>query len=113
MRSIVLGCIVSLLLLGCGGSSKTKADAVTVELAPDVVSSQDGTLHVRATVLAGSSPLKGRTVRIGIAYADRNGNLRTFAGPTANTDRSSKARGPTGVRPRFNRRKRLFKTSSP
>ncbi len=75
--------------LGCEGKlPAAKPDAVLVELAPDVVSSAEGSLHVRATVLEGNSPLVGWSVRIQISYLDRNGNTRTFAGPTAETDRT-------------------------
>ena len=46
-----VGLFASLAMLsGCERSlPKAKADAVLIELAPDVVSSEDGSLHVRAT----------------------------------------------------------------
>lgn len=74
---------------GCGGGlPAAKPDAVHVALAPDVVSSQEGSLRVRATVVDASTPLKGWSVRILLDYTDRNGTRRTIAGPTAETDRT-------------------------
>lgn len=88
IRSIALA-IAATALAGCEKNLPgAKADAVLVELAPNVVSSAEGSLHVRARVFDASAPLVGWTVRIQISYVDRNGGVRTFAGPTGETDRT-------------------------
>lgn len=67
---------------------KPKARSVQLALAPEVISTEDATLRVRATVFDGTTRLRGRTVRIQIAFTDQLGNLRTYQGTTADTDRS-------------------------
>lgn len=60
-----------------------KPDAVQVELAPDVVSSLDGTLSVHARVVDAATALRERPVRLTIEYVDRNGIARAVAGSSA------------------------------
>ncbi|MCX5748337.1 MAG: hypothetical protein NT062_38280 [Proteobacteria bacterium] len=45
----------------------------TIELAPDLVSSIDGTLSVRATALADRAPAPDEKFTISVEYTDRNG----------------------------------------
>lgn len=60
-----------------------KPDAVQVELAPDVVSSLEGTLSVHARVVDAATALRERPVRLTIEYVDRNGIARAVAGSSA------------------------------
>ena len=86
----VVGLFASLAMLsGCERSlPKAKADAVLIELAPDVVSSEDGSLHVRATVVSGGTTLRGWTVRLQVVFEDQLGRVRAAPGLTAETDRT-------------------------
>ena len=59
---------------------------VSVRLAPEVISSIDGTLSVTALVLADRQPAESETVDITVAYTDRNGTPRTIAPATGTTD---------------------------
>jgi len=63
---------IPLLLLSLTACS-ADTDSVVIELAPDVVSSIDGTLGVRATAFADRAPASGETISITVAYTDRNG----------------------------------------
>ena len=79
--------VALLALAGCERNlSKPKPDAVLIELAPDVVSSEDGSLLARATVVEGNTPLRGRSVRMQIAFTDQLGNVRAVPGITGDTD---------------------------
>jgi hypothetical protein len=60
----------SLGIIGCGAPSP---DRVSLALAPDVISSESGTLAVEAVVLNGNQQLKGWTVQLHTDYSDRNG----------------------------------------
>jgi hypothetical protein len=59
---------------------------VEVALAPDVVSSLDGTLQVRATLLHDRDLETMKSVSISIAYTDRNGTPHEIAPATGTTD---------------------------
>lgn len=59
---------------------------IVVSLAPDLVSSLDGTTAVRATLLGGRSPIDGEVLDVAVEYTDRNGMLRPIAPATAMTD---------------------------
>lgn len=61
-------------------------NAVSVELAPDVISSIDGTLGVHALVLADRSPVEGETVDVTVEYTDRNGMAHAIAPAAGTTD---------------------------
>lgn len=63
-----------LYLLAVGSLAACSADTndVQVTLAPDVVSSLDGTLSVHAIVLGDREPMSGVSVDITVDYTDRN-----------------------------------------
>ena len=62
-------------------------DDVVVQLAPEVISSIDGTLSVRATALAQRDPGdKGQTIEMSVVYQDRNGIAHDIAPIDGTTD---------------------------
>ena len=74
---------------GCDqGLHAAHPDAVRVTLAPDVVSSQDGTIHARAVVLASATALANWDVVYTIDYTDRNGIARAVTGTSGLTGRT-------------------------
>ena len=64
----------------------TDPDTVTVELAPNVVSSIDGTLAVSATVTGDRQIMSGEDVSVTVAYTDRNGTMHEIAGIAGSTN---------------------------
>jgi hypothetical protein len=72
MRSLVLACSA---LVACS----TETSAVSIELAPDVISSIDGTLAVRAIAFADRVPVVEETIQIAVAYTDRHGAPHAIA----------------------------------
>jgi hypothetical protein len=61
---------------------------VFVQLAPDVVSSLDGTVAVHATVLADRTPSPEESVEVSVDYTDRNGTPHTIAPVDGKTDKA-------------------------
>ena len=61
---------------------------VVVQLAPQVVSSLDGTLGVHAIVLADRTPVPKEPVEVSIQYTDRNGTAHTIAPVDGMTDKA-------------------------
>ena len=61
-------------------------DDIVVTLAPEVVSSLDGTLSVHAEVFAQRAPSTSQKVSIAIDYTDRNGTAHTIAPVEGKTD---------------------------
>ena len=60
---------------------------VMVQLAPEVISSLDGTLDARVLVLSDRDPVgKGKAVDLAIDYTDRNGTAHTIAPVSGVTD---------------------------
>jgi hypothetical protein len=59
---------------------------VSVRLAPEVISSIDGTLSVSALVLADRQPAESETVDITVVYTDRNGTPHDVAPASGTTD---------------------------
>jgi len=59
---------------------------VIVDLAPSVVSSLDGTLHVDALVLADRDPADGKAITISVDYTDRNGMAHMISDVAGKTD---------------------------
>jgi hypothetical protein len=55
-------------LVGCASTNE-----IVVELSPDVISSLDGTVHVRATAFSGQDVHGGDSITFTVAYTDRNG----------------------------------------
>ena len=89
LRSVVPLFAAIALLSGCERDvPKAKPDAVRIVLAPEVISSTDGTLDIRATVIERNTPLKGWPVRISVDYIDRNGNQRLMSSSDGETDRT-------------------------
>lgn len=79
---------------GCdsGREGRVRPDAVLLSLAPDVVSSEDGSLQATAVVVERTSPRKGWNVRLQVSFTDQLGNLRTIGGTTQETDRTGSVR---------------------
>lgn len=69
-----LACLLPL-VVGCGADT----NAVTVELAPDVISSIDGTLAVHATAFADRVPVPDEAIDLAVVYTDRNGTPHDIA----------------------------------
>ncbi len=59
---------------------------VLVSLAPDVVSSLDGTVDVRAVVMSDAEPMADEAVTLTVAYVDRSGATHEIAPLTGVTD---------------------------
>ncbi len=76
--------LLALPLIACS----TDTNDVTIDLAPQVISSLDGSLGVHAEVLADRDPTSGKTVAISVDYKDRNGNAHTIAPVTGKTDQT-------------------------
>jgi hypothetical protein len=82
MRKLALVC-ASFGVIGCGAPAP---DHVTLALAPDVVSSESGTLAAQAVVLNGNSELKGWTVKLHADYADRNTTMHAVDDASEKSD---------------------------
>lgn len=76
----------SCLVLLCFAACTPETDGVTIELAPDVISSIDGTLAVHAIALAERQPAAGETIRLSVEYQDRHGTPHTITGAEGTTD---------------------------
>jgi hypothetical protein len=59
---------------------------VVIQLAPEVISSLDGTLSVHTIVLADRSPMAEETVDLAVEYTDRNGMAHPIAPVSGVTD---------------------------
>jgi hypothetical protein len=77
--------MTTLLSTGC---AEPEANGVLVTLAPEVISSNDGTLHVRALVVDDRTPVKEQDVKVTAEYTDRNGDAHTIAEVAGKTDQS-------------------------
>ena len=80
------GYLPSFLALALAGACTTEPNEVLVALAPDVVSSLNGTLAVRATVLADREPVAAQTIEITTDYTDRGGATHAIAPVSGDTD---------------------------
>lgn len=67
----------------CAGSPNT----VDIQLAPDVISSLDGTTTVSALVASDTTPLDGVTVHMTVDYTDRNGAAHMIMPVDGKTDK--------------------------
>ena len=74
----ILSCC-ALSTFGLLGACTGAPDAIEVELSPSVISSLDGTTHVSAIVVAGTTPLADEAVHLTVAYTDRNGTPHDLA----------------------------------
>ena len=64
----------------------TDTNDIAVELAPDVISSIDGSLTVRALALADRDPTDQQSITLSVAYTDRNGTAHDIAPFKGTTD---------------------------
>lgn len=64
----------------------TDPNEVLVALAPNIVSSLDGTLSVRATLLADREPVAAEPMEVVVDYIDRSGTVHTIAPASGATD---------------------------
>jgi hypothetical protein len=78
--------LASILLAGSLAACAPETNDVAVQLAPDVISSIDGTLAVRALALADRQPAAGELVHLAVDYKDRNGAAHTIAPVDGETD---------------------------
>ena len=72
-------------ITGC--SEDPLPDGVLIELAPDLISSAEGTMHVRALVADDRSPQSGEWVRFEVQYTDRNGEDHAIEAVSGETDK--------------------------
>jgi hypothetical protein len=61
---------------------------VMVQLAPEVISSLDGTLQVHAIALADNEPQADKAMDVTIAYTDRNGMAHAITPASGKTDKA-------------------------
>ncbi len=78
--------LLGLTTLAVLGACATDPNEVLVALAPDIVSSLNGTLAVRATVLADRTPVASEAVEITVDYTDRGGLTHVIAPVSGSTD---------------------------
>ena len=78
--------LLGLTTLAFLGACATDPNEVLVALAPDIVSSLNGTLAVRATVLADRTPVASEAVEITVDYTDRGGLTHVIAPVSGSTD---------------------------
>jgi len=72
----------ALISSGCAA----EPNEIMVSLAPELISSLDGTLAVRATLLADREPVPGEPLSITIDYTDRNGAMHAITPASGETD---------------------------
>jgi hypothetical protein len=72
------------LITACGPDT----NAIAISLAPDIVSSLDGTLSVSTTAFADRDPAEGEAIEISVVYTDRNGTAHDIAPAQGTTDAS-------------------------
>lgn len=61
---------------------------VMVQLAPEVISSLDGTLQVHAILLGDNEPLPDKPMDVTLAYTDRNGMAHAITPASGKTDKA-------------------------
>lgn len=72
-------------LFACG-SDTPPPDGITILLAPDVVSSNEGTIHVRTVVLEGTAVREGESLLLEVTYEDRNGETHAIESIAGESD---------------------------
>jgi hypothetical protein len=70
---------IGLLAITVSGACATEPNDILVSLAPDIVSSLNGTLSVRATVLGDREPVAEQGVQLTLDYQDRGGTTHPIA----------------------------------
>ena len=78
--------LASLLILIVPLTACTDTNDIAVELAPEVISSIDGTLTARAIALADRDPSDKQSITLTVDYKDRNGTPHDVAPITGTTD---------------------------
>lgn len=78
--------LASPLLIVASACSDPSPNEVLIQLAPEVVSSIDGTIHVRAMAVGDRTPLADEAMALSVAYTDRNGTAHDIMGATGKTD---------------------------
>lgn len=68
------------------GACTSEPSEIIVSLAPNVVSSLNGTLGVRATLLGDREPLAGEALEITVEYTDRGGAMHPITAASGETD---------------------------
>ncbi len=86
MTVVYRGSACALLALLAQGACDHPPDGVIIELAPEVVSSIDGTTTARVLVLADRTPLADQEVAVTVEYSDRNGGSHAIEAPGGITD---------------------------
>lgn len=76
--------LLASLLTACGADT----NAISIELAPAIVSSLDGTLSVSTTAFADREVAEGELVDLTVEYTDRNGVAHAIAPAQGTTDAS-------------------------
>jgi len=72
MRLVYSGSAI-IMALGLAGCGELSPNSVLVELAPDTISSIDGTATVKMLVIDDRTPVDDQPVQITVSYTDRNG----------------------------------------
>jgi hypothetical protein len=83
MKLTLLSCAALAPVLAC----TPPPDDVLVQLAPEVISSIDGTLGVHAVVLGERTPMPSEQVQVSVTYTDRNGAAHMIAPIDGTTDK--------------------------
>ena len=78
--------LASILVVLAPLTACTSPNDIIVDLAPNVVSSIDGSLSVRAIAVADSDPTSGETITLTVDYTDRNGAAHVVDAIKGKTD---------------------------
>jgi hypothetical protein len=78
--------LLGLALLTFTGACAAEPNDILVSLAPDIVSSLNGTLSVRATVLGDREPVAEQALQLTLDYQDRGGTSHPIAPIDGTTD---------------------------
>lgn len=78
--------LLGLTAVALAGACASEPNDIQLSLAPDIISSLDGTLAVRAVVLADRDPVPLEPVEVVVAYTDRAGTAHTIAPVSGDTD---------------------------
>lgn len=81
MRNLACVCLMFAPLAACATTND-----VAIDLAPDLISSIDGTLTVRALALSDRDPVGGDKIDLAVDFKDRNGTVHMVAPISGTTD---------------------------
>lgn len=79
-------CLLLSLTTALAAACSPQPNGVLVTLSPDLISSIDGTAHVRALIVDDRSPVADQAIRISVVYTDRNGTDHAIAAVDGVTD---------------------------